>query len=171
MMPATQLEHLQQPDVASIESLVGQHHHPVDMGAEDLQLFPGVAGQEYGRRPEDCGLGLLLLDETTQIELRRRQVIDDGRPIDDQQRGTALASHATNGGDDAVETLLHQRIEDIEVVHPLADKVGIEEAEAAQVSQHEVVGLGEESGDQRLAARGRMVKGELIAQRRLTDAG
>ena len=171
MAPATQLEHLQLPDMAGIKPLVGQHQHPVDMGAEDLQLIPGMAGQEHGRRPEHRGLGLQLLHETTQVELRRRQILDDGRPIDDEERGAALASHATDGGDDAVETLLRQGIEEIEVVHPVADERGIEEAEAAQVGQHQVVGLGEEGGDQRLAARGRVVKGELVAQRRLADAG
>ena len=39
MAPATQLEHLQLPDMARSEPLVGQHHDPVDMGAEHLQLI------------------------------------------------------------------------------------------------------------------------------------
>ena len=56
-------------------------------------------------------------------------------------------------------------------MHPVAHKRGVEEAEAAQVGQHQVVGLGQEGGHQRLTAGGRMVKGELVAQRRLADAG
>ena len=76
MAPATQLEHLQLPDMAR-KPLVGQHQHPVDMGAEHLQLIPGMAGQEHGRRPEDRGLGLQLLNETTQRELRGRHILDD----------------------------------------------------------------------------------------------
>jgi hypothetical protein len=50
---------------------------------------------------------------------------------------------------------------------PIADQRGIEEAEAAQVGQHQVVGLGEEGGDQRLATIGGMMKGELVAEGRL----
>ena len=130
-----------------------------------------MAGQEHGRRPDHRGLGLQLLDETTQVELRGRHILDDGRPVDDEERRALLASHATDGGDDAVETLLRQGIEEIEVVHPVAHERGIEEAEAAQVGQHQVVGLGEEGGDQRLATGARVVKGELVAQRRLADAG
>ena len=136
MVPTTQLEHLQLPDVSRIEPLVGQDQHRVDMGAKDLQLLPGIAGQDDGCRPDHRGLGLQLLDETTQIELRGRQILDDGRPVDDEERRAPLASHAADGGDDAVETLLRQGIEEIEVVHPVTHERGIEEAEAAQVGQH-----------------------------------
>jgi hypothetical protein len=114
---------------------------------------------------------LQLLHETTQIELRRRQILDDCRPIDDEEGGAALASRTTDSGNDALETLLDQDIEEIEKVHPVADERGIEEAETAQVGQHQVVSLRQEGGDQRLTTRGRVVKGELVAQRRLADAG
>ena len=92
-------------------------------------------------------------------------------PSTTRRRRAALACHVTDGGNDAVEPLLGQGIEEIEIVHPVAHKRRVEEAEAAQVGQHQVVGLGQEGGHQRPTARGRMVKGELVAQRRLADAG
>ena len=56
-------------------------------------------------------------------------------------------------------------------MHPVADERGVEKGETAQVGQHQVVGLGEKCGDHGLAAHGRMVIGELVAERRLADAG
>src|SRR5215216_3329219 len=141
------------------------------MSAENLQLISAIAGQEHGGGPQDRGLGLQPLHETTQVELRGCQILDDSRPVDDEEGGIALACHTTDGGDDAVQTLVREGIEEIEIVHPIADERGIEESEAAQVGQHQIVSLGEEGSDQRLATRGRVMKGELVTQRRLTDTG
>ena len=58
MTPAAQLEHFQLPDMAGIKALVGQHQHPVDMGAEDLELIPGMAGRGAQSSPRALRPGL-----------------------------------------------------------------------------------------------------------------
>ncbi len=137
------------------------------MSAEYPQFVPVMAGKKHCCGTEDGCLGLQLLGETTQRNRGGRDVLDRRHPIDDEERGSSVAYHPTDGGNNAVKSLLYQGVKEIEVVHPVTDERWVKEAKPAQICEHQVVRLRHERRHDDAAPRGRVVKSELTAERGL----
>ncbi len=161
---AAQLDDFQSPDAARVSPLGCKDHYPIDVSAQPLQLIVLVAREEYRGAAEESPLGLEPLGEAAEVECGRSRILHDGRAIDDEQRGVAFAHHPADCGDDAVQPLFLQGVEQAQVVDTVTDEVRVEEVKAVQIRQHQVMRLGQEGRDDGTAAVGGMGERQLVAE-------
>ncbi len=88
------------------------------------------------------------MDEAAGVEAGRGEGLGRPRSVNDQQTRRVLPDRGDQRVQHAVQAVVLQRAEQAEVGETVADQGRIDKAEAAQVSQHPVVRLGQERRDE-----------------------